>query len=228
MKTVAGVGVVSGAAVALAIPAETADAETEGAPSVAAMALDDRMVDVASRASTRQAPEPAVSAPAGAAPMAPAPVGVDGVRPVAKPKPKPKPKPAPKAATTPGSTNTTVPAAGAWSGSLTGRCTSIGLIPNAARLCSAVDSAYGPPTIGGRRGTADEHGTGQAIDFMISGAAQGDAIAAYVQAHVGEFNVKYLIWQQRYWAPGQGWKFMADRGSPTANHYDHVHVTVNY
>ncbi|MBM6403266.1 hypothetical protein JQN72_03270 [Phycicoccus sp. CSK15P-2] len=63
---------------------------------------------------------------------------------------------------------------------------------------------------------------------MIGSAAQGDAIAAYVQAHVGEFNVKYLIWQQRYWAPGEGWKMMADRGSATANHYDHVHVTCNF
>ncbi len=63
---------------------------------------------------------------------------------------------------------------------------------------------------------------------MISGKAQGDAIAAYVQAHVAQFNVKYLIWRQRYWAPGEGWSAMADRGSTTANHYDHVHVTVNY
>ncbi|MBT9255072.1 hypothetical protein KMZ32_08215 [Phycicoccus sp. MAQZ13P-2] len=62
---------------------------------------------------------------------------------------------------------------------------------------------------------------------MTSGA-QGDAIAAYVQAHVSEFNVKYLIWQQRYWAPGEGWRLMEDRGSPTQNHFDHVHVTVNY
>ncbi|MBM6402257.1 hypothetical protein JQN70_17815 [Phycicoccus sp. MQZ13P-5] len=63
---------------------------------------------------------------------------------------------------------------------------------------------------------------------MISGASQGDAIAAWVQQNVGKFNVKYLIWQQRYWAPGEGWSTMEDRGSPTANHYDHVHVTVNY
>ncbi len=95
------------------------------------------------------------------------------------------------------------------------------------RLCSAVDAALSPPTIGGRRASADEHGTGQAVDFMTSGA-QGDAIAAYVQAHVSEFNVKYLIWEQRYWAPGEGWKLMEDRGSATQNHYDHVHVTVNY
>ncbi|MBR7742003.1 hypothetical protein KC207_01685 [Phycicoccus sp. BSK3Z-2] len=63
---------------------------------------------------------------------------------------------------------------------------------------------------------------------MIGSSGQGDAIAAYVQQHVGEFNVKYLIWAQRYWAPGEGWSSMEDRGSPTANHYDHVHVTTNF
>ena len=61
---------------------------------------------------------------------------------------------------------------------------------------------------------------------MISSKAQGDAVAAFVQAHVSEFNVQYLIWRQRYWEPGRGWKLMEDRGSPTANHMDHVHVTI--
>ena len=64
-------------------------------------------------------------------------------------------------------------------------------------------------------------------DFMISSSAQGDAIAAYIQQHAAEYNVKYVIWSQRYWTPGSSWSLMADRGSVTANHYDHVHVTVN-
>ena len=62
---------------------------------------------------------------------------------------------------------------------------------------------------------------------MISSQSQGDAIAAFVQTHVGEFNVQYVIWRQRYWEPGSSWELMEDRGSITANHYDHVHVTVN-
>ena len=40
--------------------------------------------------------------------------------------------------------------------------------------------------------------------------------------------MKYVIWRQRYWEPGGSWEPMEDRGSPTANHMDHVHVTVNY
>ena len=62
---------------------------------------------------------------------------------------------------------------------------------------------------------------------MISSQSQGDAIAAFVQATSATFDVQYIIWQQRYWAPGSSWELMEDRGSATANHYDHVHVTVN-
>ena len=52
-------------------------------------------------------------------------------------------------------------------------------------------------------------------------------IASFLQAHAGELNIKYLIWRQRIWYPGGSWQGMADRGSPTANHIDHVHVSVN-
>ncbi len=228
-KSAAGLCVVGGAAVALAVPAGLADAEagTADAPVVdaAAVVLAGRTAPpAASRALSerRRALTPAVAAPDGSAPVRPDSVGVAGVKAVAKPTPKPTPSASATAA------GTAAVATGTWSGGTTGKCTSIGLIPNAVAICSAVDSTFGPPVIGGRRNSNDEHGTGQAIDFMIANAAQGDAIAAWVQAHVAQFNVKYLIWQQRYWAPGEGWSAMADRGSPTANHYDHVHVTVNY
>jgi hypothetical protein len=37
--------------------------------------------------------------------------------------------------------------------------------------------------------------------------------------------VEYVIWQQRIiTSPTGAWKPMADRGSVTANHMDHVHV----
>lgn len=234
LKSVASLGVIGGAAVALTIPVETADAEAGTSSTVAAsstaMVLAQRSVPLsASRSMSRATPAPAVAAPVGAAPQQPDAVGVGGVKAVAKP--KPKPKPAPTAASSTARTASPPAAAAAtssWSGTITGRCSNIGLIPNAQRLCSAVDVTFHPPTIGGRRASNDEHGTGQATDFMIANQAQGDAIAAWVQAHVGEFNVKYLIWRQRYWAPGEGWRAMADRGSPTANHYDHVHVTMNF
>ncbi len=52
----------------------------------------------------------------------------------------------------------------------------------------------------------------------------GDALAAYVLDHADALAVKYVIWRQRI-NHGSGWEPMEDRGSATANHYDHVHVS---
>jgi hypothetical protein len=228
VKAVATVGVLGGAAVALALPVDASPAAlTLAVPAATSSAArsDDLAASRSAVRGTAPSAEPAVSAPAGAAPIAPEQVGVSGVKAVAKPKPKPKPKAVATA------TRSTSSAGGSstasYSTSISGQCGSIGLNSNAARLCSAVDSIYHLGSIGGYRANAGEHSTGQAVDFMISSRAEGDAIAAWVQAHVGEFNVQYVIWRQRYWAPGAGWDPMADRGSPTANHMDHVHVTVN-
>lgn len=54
----------------------------------------------------------------------------------------------------------------------------------------------------------------------------GDRIASYVLSRQDEFGVKYVIWRQRY-NDGSGWDLMEDRGSVTANHYDHVHISFN-
>ena len=231
MKSLAGLAVVGGAGAALALPVDSAPAAlalpaSDAANSAVAGRLD---AGAAARSSRRAViAVPAVSAPVHAAPAALEPVGVTGVTAVAKPTPKAKPKPkpvqrrsdapapAPKAST-----------ARSYSTSVSAKCSGLGLTPNAARVCSAVQSAFGLSTIGGYRPNAGEHSTGQAVDFMISSRSQGDAIAAFVQSHVGEFNVKYIIWRQRYWEPGSSWDPMEDRGSVTANHYDHVHVTVN-
>lgn len=231
-KSAAGLGVVGGAAVALSIPLEaTAQAATPAPASMALSSVDlseRAALDRSSRSAVRTAPA-AVTAPAEVAPVQAEPVGVAGVKAVAKPKPKPEPTPEAETGSSE-STASSAPAAptGSYTGGITGTCASIGLIPTAQQLCSAVQTTFGPSSIGGYRPSADEHGTGQAVDFMISSAAQGDAIAAYVQQHAAQFNVKYVIWSQRYWPAGGSWSLMADRGSVTANHYDHVHVTVNY
>lgn len=77
----------------------------------------------------------------------------------------------------------------------------------------------------GRAGGADDHATGLALDFMVmNNTSLGDALAQMVLANKERFGVTYVIWQQRY-NDGNGWSMMEDRGSPTANHYDHVHVS---
>lgn len=97
--------------------------------------------------------------------------------------------------------------------------------PSAVR--SRVAAQFGLTDIGGYRpgtGTSD-HYSGRALDIMIRGE-YGTEVADWVRAHAGELNVKYVIWQQGYWQPGmKGYRPMKDRGSDTANHWDHVHVS---
>jgi hypothetical protein len=76
--------------------------------------------------------------------------------------------------------------------------------------------------VGGRSGTSD-HPSGLALDFMV-GRATGDQLADYALKYRNELKIKYVIWRQRI-NFGSGWQAMEDRGSATANHYDHVHVS---
>ena len=73
-----------------------------------------------------------------------------------------------------------------------------------------------------------EHGEGRAIDIMISGDT-GWAVAEFLRANYSALGIEYIIFSQQMWSverSGEGWRGMSDRGSTTANHYDHVHVTV--
>jgi hypothetical protein len=75
-----------------------------------------------------------------------------------------------------------------------------------------------------------EHVTGKALDIMTSDVALGNQIAAFLQAHASELHIYDILWQQHIWTPvraSEGWRLFADRGSPTANHMDHVHVSVD-
>lgn len=86
-----------------------------------------------------------------------------------------------------------------------------------------------------RPGDPGEHGKGRACDFMISrgmatGAelARGDDLAAWLIRNGDRLGIMYIIWKQRYYdiRSRRGWAPMSDRGGVTANHWDHVHVSV--
>ena len=102
-----------------------------------------------------------------------------------------------------------------------------GMTPNAIAVINAVKAQFpGSGPFGGYRpGDPLDHGTGHAVDIMCS-TTEGNEIAAFLQANAATLNIKYLIWRQRIWYPGGTWQAMEDRGSPTANHMDHVHVSV--
>lgn len=91
---------------------------------------------------------------------------------------------------------------------------------------------FGIKTVGGYRKTTNvpDHEIGLAADFMVplndAGRAQGDRLAAYAVEHAEQLGIDYILWSQRSWNPERGsWRPMEDRGSPTQNHFDHVHIT---
>jgi hypothetical protein len=107
-------------------------------------------------------------------------------------------------------------------------CSSVlaGAQPAVAQAGNALKTMFGISNIGGSsgRGGGGDHGRGLALDFMTNSNTTGTALANFVLANRDRLGVTYVIWQQRY-NDGNGWSMMEDRGSTTANHYDHVHVS---
>jgi len=104
-----------------------------------------------------------------------------------------------------------------------------GLTSGAVYVYRSVCHAFPQITSYGGWDAHGEHASGKALDIMTSDVALGNAIAAFLQQHASELHVYDILWRQRIWTPvraSEGWRFFADRGSATANHYDHVHVSV--
>jgi len=114
------------------------------------------------------------------------------------------------------------------------------ITPRMRQVKDAIDRRFGPFAAIGcyRPGTDGEHPLGRACDFMLdsggvmpspSNVQLGYQIAAWAQANASRLGIMYIIYRQRIWdirMASSGWVPMADRGSITANHYDHVHISV--
>ncbi|WP_203568723.1 SH3 domain-containing protein [Aestuariimicrobium ganziense] len=88
---------------------------------------------------------------------------------------------------------------------------------------------------GVRQDPLPDHPSGRAVDLMIpswstsAGNARGWEVATYYRANAKRLGIQYIIWDQKIWnvtRDAEGWRLMADRGGSTANHKDHVHITV--
>ncbi len=106
-----------------------------------------------------------------------------------------------------------------------------GLTEDAIRVHRAICAKFPDITsYGGLRSgdSGSEHSSGHALDIMVSGS-EGQEVADWLHANYKKLGVSQLIWQQHIWTvqrSSEGWRAMEDRGSTTANHYDHVHVSV--
>lgn len=76
-------------------------------------------------------------------------------------------------------------------------------------------------------GSSSEHATGRALDLMVRNEAAGDFVRNYIWDNRKRLRLQHVIWEQHITStvtqPGVRRK-MADRGSVTENHMDHVHV----
>ncbi|QWZ06484.1 SH3 domain-containing protein [Nocardioides panacis] len=111
-----------------------------------------------------------------------------------------------------------------------GTATESGLTSSAVRMFRAVCNAFPALSSFGGYDAHGEHSSGRAVDFMTSDPALGQAVADWARAHASELDLYDVLWSQHIWTPvrsAEGWRSMPDRGSSTANHYDHVHISVN-
>lgn len=106
-----------------------------------------------------------------------------------------------------------------------------GLNDNAARGAAAVRQVFGfDGTIGGlgQRPYKSDHPHGNAIDVMTNDDMElGQQVADYFVSNADKLGVKYVIFAQHIASAKGGWKWrkMEDRGSRTANHFDHPHIS---
>lgn len=106
--------------------------------------------------------------------------------------------------------------------------TNDGLQAHVAQFKNEVANAYGITSFSTYRpGDAGDHGQGLAVDFIVPvGSALGDEIAQYAINQIGSSKISYVIWKQQIYGDwNMSWQMMEDRGSITANHMDHVHVS---
>ena len=102
--------------------------------------------------------------------------------------------------------------------------------PTAVKVYRSVCAAFPELTTYGGQDGHGEHVNGQAIDFMVPNSDVGQRLADYLYANHAQFDLFDIIWSQTIWTierSGEGFRSMEDRGSPTANHMDHVHIMVN-
>ncbi|MCA0296603.1 MAG: hypothetical protein LCH96_15080 [Actinobacteria bacterium] len=116
--------------------------------------------------------------------------------------------------------------------------------PGTTALLKLLISTWGGSSSGISRacgvGTTSEHKEGRALDWHmdVKSASQRkrvDKALDWLTANNGEvayrLGVMYVIWNQHIWSlyyPELGWRKMADRGSYTANHKNHVHISLSW
>jgi hypothetical protein len=99
--------------------------------------------------------------------------------------------------------------------------------PHVQAFADAVATAAGARSIGTYPGHSPSIDRALDIFVPVSSRTLGDAICAFALANLERFGIDYVIYRQHIYNPDVApyWRLMADRGNPTQNHMDHVHVS---
>ncbi len=116
--------------------------------------------------------------------------------------------------------------------------------PGTTALLKALIATWDGSSSGISRGCSvggvSEHKEGRALDWRrdvkyASHRKKVDQALKWLTANNGEvayrLGVMYIIWNQHIWSiyyPELGWRKMANRGSYTANHKNHVHISLSW
>ena len=96
------------------------------------------------------------------------------------------------------------------------------------RTANKLACNFGTRKVNGYRSRGGgDHPRGLAVDFYTN-QAQGYRLAAHARANASRYRVTYVMWNHRIWSvarAGEGWRWVPDRGNPTSNHLDHVHIS---
>ncbi|MBN1171871.1 MAG: hypothetical protein JXA67_06820, partial [Micromonosporaceae bacterium] len=89
-----------------------------------------------------------------------------------------------------------------------------------------------------RQSSTGEHAKGRACDFSSatstfrdakatgSDKTYGDKLAGWLVANASRLGVLYVIWYKQIWYTGQGWRSYSGDGTPSGDHYNHVHLSM--
>ncbi len=88
-----------------------------------------------------------------------------------------------------------------------------------------------------RSGGSGEHPLGRACDWAAAtsgfggiayGADKtyGDRLASWLLGNADRLGVLYVIWYRQIWMPGIGWRSYQGDGTPSGDHMNHVHMSI--
>lgn len=104
-----------------------------------------------------------------------------------------------------------------------------GIVEPWVQACAnAIKDATGADSFGTYPGHDPDISLATDVFVPVNSTDLGNAVTNFLMGKFARWSVHYIIYRQRIFnieRAAEGWRSMADRGSPTQNHMDHVHIS---